>query len=632
MCGIYGAVKIRQNSNIKFTTNGINTLKHRGPDNIGTYSDDNVFLGHTRLSIIDIESGNQPIFNENSNMCIIFNGEIYNYLELKKELEEKGHQFRTDSDTETILHAYEQWGDKCVNYLRGMFAFAIWNKNDKILFLARDRLGIKPLFYCVNNGIFQFGSEMKAILCNKTIKREIDEFAVACFFNLSYIPAPYTIYEKIKKLLPGHTLTISKNGIKIEKYWDLYFYANRSYSKKYYEEKLSHLIKEAVEMRLVSEVPLGAFLSGGVDSSTIVAFMTNRNILDKINTFSIGFKGNIGGYLDETKYARIVSKKFETNHREFSVSPMLNGLIDKIVESFDEPFADDSAIPSYFLCKLAKENVTVALSGLGGDEAFAGYERYLGMKIRKMYSIIPNYFRSKVLPSIVSMMPERSDGHYTVNHFKRFIRAGSYPDDVAYINYISLMNYEISDSFFNNKKKYYDRLNNCKELLMSYYNSENVKDNRNPLNKALYCDIKTYLPEDILSLTDRMSMQHSLEVRVPFIDHKLIEFSASIPPEMKITLFQKKKILKNIAKKYIPKEIISHRKQGFAAPMAQWIKFDLKEFILDSLNQENLNKHGIINTTTVNKILKEHFDGKEMHDTLIWSLIIFQKWFDMYLD
>lgn len=629
MCGIFGIASADiRDFPLKESTD---TLFHRGPDSGGLYRDEQVGLGHRRLKIIDLEGGHQPVFNEDRTKCIVFNGEIYNYAELKKELSAKGHLFSTKSDTETILHAYEEWGDECVQRLRGMFAFAIRDKANGRLFIARDRTGIKPLFHAEHDGRFYFASEMKAILADPGFPRDIDKTALACYFNLSYIPAPHTIYKKIRKLLPGHYMVWKDGAVKSVKYWDLFFEPDMAKSEEYFTGGVYDILKESVKIHLMSDVPLGAFLSGGVDSSAVVALMSGISS-DPVNTVSIGFGGEKGGYLDEREYANMVAERYATNHREYEVEPNLDGLLEEIVRAFDEPFADDSTIPSYYVCKVARENVTVALSGLGGDELFAGYERYLGVKLHGAYKSVPLFFKKRIA-DIIGLLPERADGHYTINHLKRFARSSALPADLAYFGFISKINPGLKDNFFADPNAFKEGFNHCRELVLDYFNSPNVSENAQSLDRALYCDIKTYLPEDILAVTDRTSMLHSLEVRVPFLDHKLMEFCATIPAGLKIKWFNNKKyLLKKAVANLLPQEVIKHRKQGFVGPMTSWIRKDLKDYILEALSEERLDRHGLLDKRTVSRILDEHFQGKEIHDTLIWSLVVFQKWFDMYIE
>ena len=631
MCGIVGIASNNENMR-NFPIKALaDTLAHRGPDGSGYYTDTHLALGHRRLSIIDVEGGAQPIYNEDGSKCIVCNGEIFNFRELRSDLIEKGHVFSTRSDTEVILHAYEQWGEECVDMLRGMFVFIIWDSKASKLFVSRDRLGIKPLFYARHNERFYFASEMKAILSVEGFPREIDEVALGAYFSYSYIPAPLTIYKDIKKLLPGHNLIWQHGEISIRKYWDLVFSPDQSKTESYFIKRFQEIFEESVKMRLISDVPLGAFLSGGIDSSAIVAMMS-RISPDPVKTFCIGFGGTTGGYLDERRYAQMVADRYATDHQEHEIIPSFEGLVEKIVTGFDEPFADDSTIPSYFVCQMARRKVTVALSGLGGDEAFAGYERYLGFNLRRYYSMLPMIVRDKVLRGLVEKIPERPDGHYTVNHLKRFVRSGALSPELAYLGYISKINNGLLHSFFSDAAGFKKHHESGKDLMLDHFRSGNVQGDANSLNRVFYCDIKTNMPEDILAVTDRMSMLHSLEVRVPFADHRLMEFCATIPPEMKMRWFTKKFLLKKATRPYLPKEVIDHRKQGFIGPMTQWLKTDLKDYVQETLSRDKLGRHGYLNFSVVERIIEEHLSGKQIHDTLIWSMLIFQKWYDLYID
>ena len=629
MCGIFGAIS--NNLNYDDMVKATDLLHHRGPDDSGYHQDNDLFLGHKRLSIIDLDSGPQPIFNEDKSILIIFNGEIYNFNELKKELIKKGHTFETKTDTETIIHAYEEYGEDCVKHLRGMFAFAIWDKKLKKLFIARDRLGIKPLFYYQLNNSFIFSSEIKSILNLPGISKSIDYNGLASYFKLSYIPAPLTIYKNIKKLLPGHTLTYQTGKIKINKYWDLKISSFKSNSEKYYIDNFMEILNESIKLRMISDVPIGAFLSGGIDSGLVVALMSLSSEAP-INTFTMGFGGNIGGYLDEREYAKQISKKYKTIHKEYEVIPEHSGILDKIVQSFDEPFADDSVIPSYYVSQIARKNVTVALSGLGGDELFAGYERYLGFELGRYYKQLPAFIRKNIINKLINNLHERADGHYTINHLKRFIRFSDDRGDLRYLGFISKMDNYFQRNLFNNSSNFQADFEQVDNIVLSYFNSPNVENDHDNLNRALYTDIKMYLPDDILTVTDRMSMHHSLEVRVPFIDHKLVEFVANIPSSLKIKWFRKKYLLKKASRKILPSSILNHTKQGFVGPTSTWLKNEMKPLVLNILSQKNLNKHEFLDHNSVKKILNEHFAGKEIHDSLIWSLIIFQKWYDSYID
>lgn len=629
MCGIFGIVSNRLES--RNFLNSLDAITHRGPDSYGEYKDNNVYLGHRRLSIIDLEGGKQPFYSNDRNKIIIFNGEIYNYKEIKSRLESKGHRFSSNSDTETILIAYEEWGEDCVNYLHGMFAFAIWDNQDKSLFIARDRLGIKPLFYAIHNQELYFASEIKAIIADVNFPREIDEKSIASFFNFSYIPAPNTIFQRIKKLEPGFVLTWKNGEISQRKYWDLEFNSNEKFSEDYYISTLHNLLENSVSEHLVSDVPVGAFLSGGVDSSVIVALMAKLSP-SRISTYCMGFGGETGGYLDERKYASEVASQFNTNHFNFEVKPKVDDILDSIVNSFDEPFADDSVIPTYFICKLAAADLKVTLSGLGGDELFAGYERYFGYYLQTFYSRVPSFIRNKIIHPLVEHIPERKDGHYTINHLKRFVRGGLLEQDKVYLSYISLLN-EISPAqFFNDSSRFSKHHDQVVDDYLYHFNSKNITPGPgSSLNRALYSDIKVYLPDDILALSDRLSMHHSLEVRVPFLDHHLMEFAANIPPSLKLKNFNKKYLLKKAYRNTIPDSVIDHRKQGFVGPTTKWLNNDLREYVLNCLSKDNLDKHGYLNSNTVEKILSDHFSGKQIYDKLIWSMVMFQKWFNNYI-
>lgn len=631
MCGIFGIASRNLRIDAATLEARTNTLAHRGPDDCGIHLDSRAGLGHRRLSIIDLAGGKQPIYNEDRTKCIVFNGEIYNYQKLRKALMERGHRFSTNSDTETILHAYEEWGAACVGRLRGMFAFAIWDSQSEELFLARDRLGIKPLFYAEHNDQLYFASEMKAILEDPEFPRRIDEQALAAYFNFSYIPAPMTIYKDIRKLMPGHTLTWRQGSVTIQQYWDIYFQPNHGKKESFFIERYTELLQEAVAMRLMSEVPLGAFLSGGIDSSLVVAMMSMAEP-ESVNTFCIGFGGSVGGYLDERQYADMVAQRYHTRHKTMEVIPKSEGLIDTIVTAFDEPFADDSTIPSYYVCQMARQEATVALSGLGGDEAFAGYERYLGFRLNSVYSRLPGFMRRSLLPNLINGLPERKDGHYTVNHLKRFIRSSNLPPDLRYIGYISRLNPMTNGHFFADHERFSEHLEASVDHYRSFFNTTNVSADSDSLDRVLFCDLKTYLPEDILSVTDRMSMVHALEVRVPFIDHKLLEFCATIPSELKMKWFRKKYLLKKISRPLLPPKVIDHRKQGFVGPMTQWLKHDLKGYVQQTLQPDRLAKHDYLNPTAVVSILDDHFSGREINDTLIWAMVIFQSWFEKYIE
>ena len=626
MCGICGIYNYGSHEPVSLEQlQAMNdTLHHRGPNDEGRYTDGDLGLAMRRLSIIDIGGGKQPIHNEDRTIWIVFNGEIFNYPKLKRYLEGKGHTFYTRSDTETIVHLYEEHGDDCVNYLRGMFAFALWDGPSRSLLLARDRVGIKPLFYCdTGKGELLFSSEPKALLASPKVSRDMDLQGLDAYFAYGYIPAPLSIYRSIRKLPAGHVMKIRRSDSSIRKYWDLYFRPERGKPESYFAGKFEEIFSEAVKMRLISEVPLGAFLSGGIDSGLVVAYMAEA-MNDRLHTFSVGFSGNVGGYLDERPYARMVAERYRCEHRELLLEPRVETILDDIVESFDEPFADDSVIPSYYICETSSRDLTVALTGLGGDELFAGYERHLGFRISLLYDYLPSALSKGILAPIIEVLPELKNGHYTVNHLKRFVRASHLPLPERYARYMTMLNPDERARLYQPDIAEAIDYRATEELMTAYFRADdNALD---PLDKMFYQDIKTYLPEDILTLTDRIGMRHSMELRVPFTDHVLIEMCATIPAEMKMKRMQKKALLKSIAAAKLPRPVLAHRKQGFASPMAQWLKTDLKSCSDDLLLSETKNNSDILRKSEIREMIADHMRGRELNDKRIFALIMFQKW------
>jgi asparagine synthase (glutamine-hydrolysing) len=469
---------------------------------------------------------------------------------------------------------------------------------------------------------------MKSILVIPSFERCIDDEALAAYFTLSYVPAPLTIFRGIRKLPAGHTLTVGSKGSRQRQYWDISFRPDTRKSEAEFIEEFKQRMQTAVGLRLISDVPLGAFLSGGIDSSAVVAFMAQATS-DPVNTFTIGFGGGANSDEDERAYARLVADRYRTNHRELEVLPRVDGLIESIVRSFDEPFADDSTVPSYYVCKMARENVTVALSGLGGDEAFAGYERYLGFRLSRPFHGLPASARSLVGLSVERLPESRSN---RVNHLKRFVRSASLDDAQRYLGFVTKIGSAYRDQLFAQRSGLRDAaLTAVRDRFLGLFRDANAED---PLDKVFYCDVKTYLTDDILALTDRISMAHSLEVRVPFLDHELFEFTATIPAPLKLKWFRKKYLLKKALKDMLPRPVLSHKKRGFVGPLPTWLREDaeLKAYALRVLAPSRLARHDLFDQPTVTRILSDHFEGRETNDTLIWALIIFQTWFEMYIE
>jgi asparagine synthase (glutamine-hydrolysing) len=624
MCGICGVYSIDESHVDKNLLRQMCTvIKHRGPDDEGIFLDDYIGLGMCRLSIIDLETGHQPIHNEDESIWIVFNGEIYNYRELRQFLEQKKHRFYTLSDTEVIIHLYEELGDDCVTMLNGMFAFAIWDSNKKKLLLARDRIGIKPLHYIILNDKLIFGSEIKSILQDADVKREVNLEALHHFLAFEYVPAPETMFRGIKKLLPGHILICEKGNVSLKKYWDLKFQNHNKQPVSYYSDRIYDLLKKSVERRLISDVPLGAFLSGGIDSSSVVGLMTELTD-DQVKTFSIGFEEQS---YNELKYAKIVAEHFETEHYEEIITPDAVNLVNKIIQYLDEPFADVSVFPTYLVSELARKHVTVVLSGDGGDEQLAGYDWYVASKLDRYYRKAPAVLRNGVT-KIIQKLPPTPQKKGLVNMLKRFAEGSSLPIDGRHIRWQYFITDKEREHLYTNNLN--GELHNLSsfDLINKYYLRDNANDK---LSKEQYVDIKVYLPDDILVKVDRMSMANSLEARVPFLDHEFVEFLATIPSNLKLHGLTTKYILKKTMSRLLPREIIYRKKQGFSIPMKNWLRDDLRNLMLDVLSEKRIKENGFFNYDYVNKIMQQHLEGKRNNAHQLWALMTFELWHEMFI-
>lgn len=626
MCGICGvfvhnkSTKVTQQL-LKLMTD---TLKHRGPDDEGYYLENNIGLGHRRLSIIDIRKGHQPIFNEDKTKLIIFNGEIYNFLELRDYLQKKNHQFTTSSDTEVILHLYEEFGNACVEKLRGMFAFAIYDIKEKTLYLARDRLGIKPLYYYYYNGIFLFGSEIKAILKFGSINKVLNFEGLHDYFSYLYIPAPKTIFKCVYKLPAGHWMQFKGGELKVQKYWDLHFNKTFIKGEAQWIEGLYDLLEQSIKMRLISEVPLGAFLSGGIDSSIVVAIMSKLNESPVI-TNSIGFTDN---KYNEIEYARETSEYFKTDHHEYFVTPNSVEILDKLSWYFDEPFADSSALPTYYVSQVAKKNVTVALSGDGGDENFAGYRRYYFDDLEnRIRAILPDYIRRKIVRKIAAIYP-KADWLPQVFRAKTFLQNLSTSPIEGYFFSVTHLSEQHKKSLLhadiNEVLKDYNSFNLFEE---HYKNS----DGSDPLSRVQYVDIKTYLVDDILTKVDRASMTHSLEVRVPLLDHIFMEYVAQIPSNLKLNGKTSKYIFKEMMKTLLPANILKRKKMGFSMPIDEWFRTDLKSLYEEEVLDNKPIASDYFNITYLNGMWQRHQRGLKNYGVQFWAILMFVKWAKNYL-
>jgi asparagine synthase (glutamine-hydrolysing) len=624
MCGIAGIVHSDVSHPVlrESVEKMCDAIVHRGPDGVGQYVNGHVGIGMRRLSIIDLQTGQQPIANEDQTVWVVFNGEIYNYRELRKDLEAKGHRFRTTTDTEVIVHLFEELGEDCVQPLRGMFAFAIWDARRKRLLLARDRLGIKPLYYCQDAEKLAFASEMKSLLALEGFERRINLKALSEFFTFGYVPGPMTIYEGVYEIPPAHICVWSDGNIHLRRYWDIKPEPDLSKSIEFFGEGLLHHLKEAIGLHLMSEVPLGAFLSGGIDSSAIVALMAQASER-RVKTFTVGFTMEQPGF-DERPFARMVAESFGTDHTESLLSPQVEEILPAIIRAFDEPFADSSTIPNYLVCQAARNGVTVALSGLGGDELFAGYERYRGALLADYYRRLPRALRRGFIDPVIDAMPESRNG----DRFKRFIQGAGLDLAERYQRYIAAYDDGEKANLFSGDliHELHKRGLSSTPLAM-----KETFNGFNSLDRMLFTDMHTYLPDDELRKMDRLSMCHSLEVRVPFLDHKLVEFVATIPSGYKLKRWQKKHILIRALDGVLPKAILARRKQGFSIPLNSWLRGPLRDFVHTYLAEPALREVGLFDPQTVARILKEHDQGRRNHETKIWVLLIFMMWHNLYI-
>lgn len=624
MCGITGFVDqsptLEPDVRASVLDRMCRVIRHRGPDDQGTFVSGGVCLGMRRLSIIDLAGGHQPMSGEDGSVTIVFNGEIYNYRELQLDLESRGHQFQTHSDTEAIVHAYEEYGASCVEHLRGMFAFAIWDERKRTLFIARDRAGKKPLYYTATpQGTLVFGSELKSLLEHPEVERELNVEALDAYLSFGYVPDPLSILRGVHKLPPGHHLTFRNGRIKIQQYWDFRYEETKERDAEDYLEELLALLDEAVRVRLVSDVPLGAFLSGGIDSSTIVGLMS-RHTDRPVKTFSIGFHED--GY-DELKYARIAARRFNTEHHEFIVTPEICHIVDELAWHLDEPFADSSAIPTYAVSKLAREHVTVVLSGDGGDELFAGYTRYAIDRKRSGFARLPRALRKGLMQPLSQNLPHGAWGRNYLHN----------------VSLDPLSRYLDSISFFNalNKRSLYtadfrSQLNGetfAATLFKEY--ARRVSSNE-PLDTLLYLDSKTYLPGDILTKVDRMTMAASLEARVPLLDHKLIEFVTRIPARMKMKGLDTKHIFKRAVRGLVPDEILNRTKQGFGLPIQKWINQELRSYIKDVLFDRRTKDRGYFKQDYIELLYDEHDRARRDNTGPLWALFMLELWHRTFLD
>jgi len=631
MCGIYGVYNFGTGelASRELLSEMDRLIFHRGPDDSGMYVDGCLGIGMRRLSIIDLSTGHQPIANEDGTVRIVFNGEIYNFQELRDDLLARGHVFTTKCDTETIVHLYEEYGRDCVKKLRGMFAFAIWDARDKSLFLARDRMGKKPLNYCLKDGRFIFCSELRGLLSADWVSRDIDCTSVDMYLSLQYIPSPRTIYRGVNKLEPGHTLVLKDGNISIARYWDLPLSPAPKMDRGEAKAELVRLLKESTKIRLISDVPLGAFLSGGIDSSIVVALMSELSSAP-VKTFSVGFDEQ---EFCELSYARAVAERYGCEHHEFIVRPEMSDVLPKLAWHYSEPYADPSALPTYYVAWETRKFVTVALNGDGGDENFAGYKRYAAMRLAQYLSALPLSAR-KGLAAAARVLPEFKPAPY--DRFwqaKRFLRSAAGADvPHRHVNMISFVDAQtkagLYSSAFKNAVSFPSSA--VVDYMAGYYGKSEGADF---INRLLYLDMHTYLPEGLMTKVDIAAMANSLEGRSPLLDHKFMEFAFSLPGDWKLSgLSGSKRLLKEAFRDRLPEAIASRGKMGFGIPLGPWFRGRLKTYWQDHcLNPKALSR-GYFDPAALRALWQEHQSGRQDHGYKLWAVLMLELWHETYAD
>ncbi|HYO99633.1 MAG TPA: asparagine synthase (glutamine-hydrolyzing) [Pyrinomonadaceae bacterium] len=628
MCGIAGMVRREGRAVDAGVLARMNeAIRHRGPDEEGSYLHESVGLAMRRLAIIDLKSGQQPMHNAQRTSWIVFNGEIYNYKEVRKRLEELGRVFHTDCDTEVVLEAYEQYGTECPKHLRGMFAFAIWDERRGELFLARDRVGKKPLLYARLADQFVFGSEFAALLQHPDVSREIDREAIHHYLTFMCVPAPLTVYRDIRKLEPGHTLryTPRDGEIKIERYWQPDFSKKTRMSEAEAGERAVEILREAVRVRLMSEVPLGAFLSGGVDSSAVVALMSEVSSTP-VKTFSIGFEEQD---FSELHHARRVAEHVGAEHHEFIVRPDAMEVLPTLVEHYGEPYADSSAIPTYYVSRETRRHVTVALNGDGGDECFAGYERYAAMKLAGKYRSVPGLLREGLIKNAVALYPTSETRRSRARDLKRFLDAASLPTVERYMRWISVLDASAKDDLYTADFRREMQGHEAADFVAPWFAHAN---GAGLVDASLLADTMTYLPNDLLVKVDIASMAVSLEARSPFLDHHVIEFAASLPENLKLRGLTTKYLLKRVLAKLLPAENLQRRKMGFGVPIGHWLRGEMNAFLRETLLSEKALGRGFFRPEAVARMVELHTRGERDYAHQLWTLLMLELWFQRFID
>ncbi len=630
MCGICGIIGTRttkpvdKNVLLKMTQ----AMKHRGPDEQGIYHCGTIGLGSRRLSIIDLTGGRQPITNEDQSMWIVFNGEIYNYRELRTYLQKKGHTFQTQTDTEVILHLYEEFGLECIQHLNGIFTFAIWDNHRQELTLARDRMGIKPLYYTETTNYFIFGSELKVVLTHPEVKHEVDLISLNEYLSYEYVPTPRTIIRHVYRLEPGHVLSYNSQGLKIQPYWNINLARSESRPPVHWRDYAAGLydtLKNSIQQELVSDVPVGVLLSGGIDSSTVAAFMAEL-YPGAVDSFSVGFEE---ASFDESRYARQVAQHVGTRHNELILtSQMVTHIVPTITDFLDEPFGDSSLIPTYFLSLFARGHVKVVLGGDGGDELFAGYPTLVAHRLIEYYErVTPWWIRASMAPKMLNLLPVSFNNISFDFKVRRFLAGRGVPLEARHHRWLGSFVEEEKSLLLQEWLKPVLR----DTYSQSYFHAREC-DARLPLNRLLYNDLKMYLEGDILYKVDRASMAASLEVRVPFLNREVIRFATELPLELKLHGLTGKYLLKKSMAHKLPAEIIKRPKKGFNMPVAHWLTSELRDLVLDMLSEARINRQGFFNYNYIEQLLNQHFTRQRDNRKLLWTLLIFQLWYDRYVE
>jgi asparagine synthase (glutamine-hydrolysing) len=624
MCGIAGFVELAREgapapeAAFSLVHGMCEVIRHRGPDDEGIHVEPGIGLGMRRLSIIDLSTGHQPIHNEDKTVWVVFNGEIYNYRQLRQELEAAGHRFYTSSDTETIVHAYEQWGEHAFARLRGMFGIALWDRKTRTLLVARDRAGIKPLHYATHGGRLFFGSELKSLIAAGAVSRDIDLTALDHYLSFLYAPRDRAIFTGVSKLPPGHYLKCAGGRVEVRSYWEIGGAEPFTGTPEEAARALYGVLADAVESHLMADVPLGAFLSGGVDSSVVVGLMA-RASSRPVKTFSIGFDEP---QFDELDHARRVARHFGTEHHEFVVRPDGLAILDRMIAHFDEPFADSSAIPTWYVSEIARRHVTVVLSGDGGDELFGGYDRYLPHPRVARFDNLPLPGKRQVASLVWPLLPHGARG-------KNFLRHVARDEDGRYLDSIAFIQPDEKGALYTADVKRALAGSSAEQSLSRHFDRFSGLPAH---SRMMRFDFETYLPEDVLTKVDRMSMAHSIESRVPLLDNDVIDFAAAIPASMKIVNGRRKHILKEAVKDLLPADILDRRKQGFGVPLGVWFRGGLTDVFSDVLRSPTTRQRGYFEPAFVDRLVDEHLTGKRDHSMRLWQFLVFELWHRQYVD